>query len=176
MKLGNLNFEPVEQQPELVAETTKDCIKQNSLAGALVAEINDSLADTAAFCAHYGIGMDVSANCVIVEAKRAERVWYAACIILATTRADINGIIRKHLDARKLSFAPMETAVSLTKMEYSGITPIGLPGDWPILIDSAVMKKQHVVVGSGVRASKLLVPTKLVASLPNVEILDITKV
>ena len=67
--------------------------------------INPGLADTAAFCEHYDIGLDVSANCVVVEARRAERVWYAACVVLATTRADVNGIVRKHLGARKISFA-----------------------------------------------------------------------
>ena len=68
-----------------------------------------TLADTAAFCEHYDIGLGVSANCVIVEAKRADRVWYAACMVLATTRADVNGVVRKHLDARKISFASMDT-------------------------------------------------------------------
>ena len=60
------------------------------------------LADTAAFCEHYDVGLDVSANCVVVEAKRADRVWHAACMVLATTRADVNGIVRKHVDARKI--------------------------------------------------------------------------
>jgi prolyl-tRNA editing enzyme YbaK/EbsC (Cys-tRNA(Pro) deacylase) len=110
-----------------------------------------------------------------VEAKRGERVWYAACLVLATTRADINGIVRKQLDAKKLSFAPIDKAVALSQMEYGGITPIGLPADWPILVDENVAKVERAVIGSGIRGSKLLVTGKLLASLPNSTIMKLTK-
>ena len=141
----------------------------------LVSEIDGTLADTAAFCEHYDIGPDVSANCVIVEAKRADKVWYAACTILATTKVDVNNSVRRHLDARKISFAPMDTATTLTQMQYGGINPIGLPTDWPILIDTRVDTAEWVVIGSGLRSSKILVPGKLLASLPNATVLDIVK-
>jgi len=118
---------------------------------------------------------DVSANCVVVEARRAERVWFAACVVLATTRADVNGIVRKHLGARKISFTPMDSAVSQTGMEYGGITPIGLPADWPILIDLNVIDQQFVIIGSGIRGSKLQAATQVLTSLPNAEVLAITK-
>ena len=95
--------------------------------------------------------------------------------MLATTRADVNGIVRKHLDARKISFASMDTAVSLTGMEYGGITPIGLPADWPILVDQNVVDQQRVIIGSGVRGSKLLAPSEVLAALPGAEVLTITK-
>ena len=133
------------------------------------------LADTAAFCEHYDIGLDISANCVVVEARRADRVWFAACVVLATTRADVNGIVRKHLGARKISFAPMDSAVSLTGMEYGGITPVGLPDDWPMLVDLNVIDQARVIIGSGIRGSKLLAATEVLASLPNAEVLAITK-
>ena len=175
MKLGNLEFVPVKEKLDLVGETIKKSIETNNLSGILVAEIDAGLADTAAFCEHYNIGLDVSANCVVVEAKRADKVWYAACLILATTRADINGIVRKQLEAKKLSFAPMDKAVALSNMEFGGITPIGLPSDWPLLIDSAVAESERLVVGSGIRKSKLLVPGKLFNSLPNTEIMSLTK-
>jgi len=175
MKFGNLDFQDVGDNPNLVAEPVRESIKLNKLSNLLVAEIDAGLADTAAFCEHYKIGLEVSANCVVVEAKRADKTWYAACVLLATTRADINNIVRRHLDARKISFASMDTAVNLTKMEFGGITPIGLPADWPILVDSAVAKSEHVVIGSGIRGSKLLVPGKLFLSLPNTTVLNITK-
>ncbi|MDP2671198.1 MAG: YbaK/EbsC family protein [bacterium] len=176
INLGKLSFIPFVEEPELVAATVKDLIEKNNLADKVwVSKIDPGLADTAAFCEHYEIGMDVAANCVIVEASRAERSWYAVCLVLATTRADINGVVRRKLDARRASFAPMETAVSLTKMEYGGITPIGLPEEWPILIDEAVCKQERVIVGSGIRGSKLLVATSLFTELPNAEILPITK-
>ncbi|GFG50197.1 YbaK/EbsC family protein [Mycolicibacterium agri] len=132
-------------------------------------------ADTAAFCEHYDIGLDVSANCVVAEAKRADRVWYAACMVLATTRADVNGIVRKHLGARKISFAPMDTAVSLTAMEYGGITPVGLPADWPVLVDRNVADQQQVIIGSGVRGSKLLAAPRVLTKLPTAEVLTLTR-
>ena len=145
MKFGKLEFTNVQQRPELVAEPTKAAI-DNGPEDVLVAEIDASLADTAAFCEAYDIGLDVSANCVIVEAKRADKTWYAACMILATDRADINGVVRRQLDARKITFAPMDTAISLTRMEYGGITPIGLPDDWLLLVDEAITKNRLLSV------------------------------
>ena len=95
--------------------------------------------------------------------------------MLATTRADVKGIVRKQLGARNISFAPMDTAVSLTGMEYGGITPIGLPADWPILLDVNVIQQRQVVIGSGIRGSKLLASTSVLQTLPNTEVLTITK-
>ena len=140
MDVGKLTFVPVGEAMNLVGAPVRRHIGQAGGDGLWVTEIDQDLADTAAFCEHYDIGLDVSANCVVVEAKRADRVWHAACMVLATTRADVNGIVRKHVDARKISFASMNTAVALTGMEYGGITPIGLPTDgrsssirmWPI--------------------------------------------
>lgn len=175
VNLGTLTFVPVRQAMHLVADAVRRHIDQTSGDGLWVAEIDPTLADTAAFCAHYDIGLDVSANCVVVEAKRADRVWHAACMVLATTRADVNGIVRKHVDARKISFAPMDTAVSLTRMEYGGITPVGLPDDWPILVDQRVADQRRVIIGSGIRGSKLLASSDLLAALPAAEVLNITK-
>jgi prolyl-tRNA editing enzyme YbaK/EbsC (Cys-tRNA(Pro) deacylase) len=171
VRLGSLTFVPAGDAPELVAEPVRPLLRD----GLWVSAIDPSLADTAAFCGHHGIGLDVSANCVVVEARRADRVWFAACVVLASTRADVNGVVRKHLGARKISFAPMDTAVSLTGMEDGGITPVGLPHDWPILVDQAVVGQERVVIGSGVRGSKLLAATAVLASLPNAEVLAITK-
>src|SRR5690349_17874769 len=159
----------------LVADVVRRHIDQTCGDGLWVAEIDPTLADTAAFCEHYDIGLDVSANCVVVEARRADRVWYAACVVLATTRADVNGVVRKHLGARKISFASMDTAVTLTAMEYGGITPVGLPGDWPVLVDVNVIDRERVIVGSGIRGSKLLAAADILGSLPTTEVLSITK-
>jgi prolyl-tRNA editing enzyme YbaK/EbsC (Cys-tRNA(Pro) deacylase) len=174
MKLGKLTFSPINEHTELLAPATAE--RAQELSDSIwVTPIDATLADTAAFCEAYDVGLDISANCVIVEAKRGERIWYAACIILATDKVDVNGTVRKHLDARKLSFAPMDTAVALTGMEYGGITPLGLPADWPILIDSAVMEHEKVIIGSGIRASKILIPSPALASLLNATVLDIKK-
>jgi len=173
VKFGNLEFEPASTRPELVSESVK--LAASGISGLLVASIDSSLSDTAAFCEHYRISMDVSANCVIVEAKRADRVWYAACIVLATTRADINGVVRKYLEARKVSFAPMEKTVEMTGMEFGGITPIGLPGDIPVIVDSHVTEAEYVVIGSGIRGSKLLVKPEVLTGLPGAVVKDIVK-
>ncbi len=92
-------------------------------------------------------------------------------MILATTRADVNGLVRRHLDAKKASFASMDVAVAETGMEYGGIGPIGLPDGWPILVDRAVAATDAVVIGSGIRGSKLVVPGALLAALPAAEVL-----
>lgn len=175
MHFGKLDFQPIKQHLALVADPTRATIQALSLQGLFVTEIDAALADTAAFCEHYNIGLDVSANCVIVEAKRADRVWCAACMTLATNKIDINGIVRRFLDASKTSFAPMDSAMSLTGMQYGGITPIGLPSEWPVLVDARVASSDVVVVGSGLRSSKILAPGHLIASLPNATVLDIIK-
>ncbi len=175
MNLGKLTFQSLDNDTELVAEPTRAAIASGVLQDALVSKIDPGLSDTAAFCEQYQVGPEVCANCVIVEARRGDKTWYAACMILATTRADVNGIVRKHLDARKISFASMDTAVSLSGMEYGAINPIGLPEDWPILVDTQVANTAKVIIGSGIRGSKLLVPGQLLGTLPGAVVMDITK-
>ena len=119
--------------------------------------------------------MDVSANCVIVKAKRGEKVTYAAIMVRATDQADVNGVIRRTLDAKKVSFAPMDEATSLSGMEYGGINPIGLPADWQILVDEKVAALDKAIIGSGIRGSKLLVTGELLGSLPNSKVLNLVK-
>ncbi len=142
----------------------------------LVAPIDPGMADTAAFCEAYGVGLEISANCVVVAGKREGATRYAACVILANTRADVNNVVRRRLDVRKASFAPMAEAVALTGMEYGGITPIGLPDGWPVLIDSRVAAAPYVVIGSGVRGSKIALPGRVLAGLPAAEVIgDLAK-
>lgn len=137
-----------------------------------MAAIDPELADTAAFCEKYDVGLDISANCVIVAGRRGDSIRYAACMVLATTRADVNGLIRTMLDARKASFAPMDDAVALTGMEYGGITPIGVPADWPILIDSRIVELPEIIVGSGLRRSKIAMPGSALGALPGARVVE----
>jgi prolyl-tRNA editing enzyme YbaK/EbsC (Cys-tRNA(Pro) deacylase) len=173
--LGTLVAEPVLARPDLVAGPVAAALKALDPADAAsveAAEIDPDLADTAAFCAAYGSPMESSANCVVVAGRRGEQTRYAACVVLATARADVNGLVRRRLDARKASFAPMADAVALTGMEYGGITPLGLPDDWPLLVDAAVAAAPAVVVGSGLRGSKLALPGALLAALPGAEVVE----
>ncbi len=173
IKLGTLNIIPATKHPELLATSVASALSSFARANEMgVTEIDPNLSDTAAFCEYYQVGMNQAANCVVLEAKRADKSWFAACVILGSTRADVNGLARRILDARKVSFAQMDKAVVQTGMEYGAITPIGLPGDWPILIDKAVADSEYIIIGSGIRKSKLVVPGKLLASLPNVQVLE----
>ncbi|MFB7504558.1 YbaK/EbsC family protein [Streptomyces broussonetiae] len=130
-------------------------------------------ADTAVFVEHYGRDLlEQSANCVVVAGRRGGGTTLAACLVLSTTRADVNGVVRRHLGARKASFASMDTATGETGMEYGGITPVGLPAGWPVLVDSAVADLPYVLVGSGRRRGKLLVPGKALAELPGAVVLE----
>jgi prolyl-tRNA editing enzyme YbaK/EbsC (Cys-tRNA(Pro) deacylase) len=155
-----------------VAEPVAAALADLPAADVLVAPIDPDLADTAAFCAEYGVDPADSANCVIIAGRRGETTRYAACVVLATTRADVNGVVRKRLDARKASFAPMEDAVALTGMEFGGITPLGLPAPWPVLVDRAVLDRDVVVIGSGLRRSKLALAAYALEQLPSAEVVD----
>ena len=168
---GNLTWEPADRHTELLAAPVALAI--GTAPSARVAPIDAELADTAAFCAAYDVAMEHSANCVVVAGKRSGEVRYAAVLVLASMRADINGAVRRHLDVRKISFAPMDQAVSLTGMEFGGITPVGLPDGWPILVDEAVLAAGDVVIGSGIRGSKLLVPAAELAALAGAEVLPL---
>jgi len=175
MPLGSLELLPALNHPELLADPVATALRglPASVAELVqVAPIDPTLADTAAFCEKYGVGLDISANCVIVAGKRGESIRYAAVMVLATTRADVNGQVRTLLDARKASFAPMNDAVALTAMEYGGITPIGVPADWPILIDYSIVDLPQIVVGSGLRRSKIAMPGTVLAALPGAQVVE----
>jgi prolyl-tRNA editing enzyme YbaK/EbsC (Cys-tRNA(Pro) deacylase) len=172
--LGTLDWRPAAEHPELLAPPVAAAIAAASL-DCRVAPIDPDLADTAAFCAAYAVPLDTSANCVVVAGRRGEVSTMAACMVLATDRADVNKTVRKHLDVRKISFASMADAVSQTGMEYGGITPIGLPDGWPILVDEATVRPPWVVIGSGIRGSKILLPGPVLASLPNAQVLALTQ-
>jgi prolyl-tRNA editing enzyme YbaK/EbsC (Cys-tRNA(Pro) deacylase) len=176
--LGKLTTSVALRRPDLLAPAVARALDawpadaSVSADEVLVAPIDPELADTAAFCAAYDVSPTVSANCVVVTGKRESEVRYAACLVLATTRADVNGVVRRHLDVRKASFAPTAQAVELTGMEYGGITPIGLPAGWAILVDAAVAGTPTVVVGSGVRHSKIVLPGSALLCLAGAVAID----
>lgn len=181
--IGHLVTVPAAERPDLLAAPVAAALPAATAAaqqagGAsadaelFVAEIDPDAADTAAFSARYAVPLEVSANCVVVAGRRGQDTRLAACMVLATTRADVNGLVRRRLDARKASFAPMDLAVAETGMEYGGITPVGLPETWPVFVDAAVAATAYVVIGSGLRRSKLVVPGAALAALPRAEVLD----
>jgi prolyl-tRNA editing enzyme YbaK/EbsC (Cys-tRNA(Pro) deacylase) len=157
-RLGTLSSVPASLRTDLLAEPTHHALARAGLLEQVgVVEIDPSLSDTATTQQEFGLQPDTLANCVVVGGKREGNERLAACVVLADSRADINGIVKRLLDVRKASFLPVERAVSLSGMEYGGITPIGLPAEWPVLIDRRVTETDIVVLGSGVRRSKTLI-------------------
>ena len=170
---GTLELVPVAGRLDLVADpVAKALTSWTRMPDVSVAEIDPSLADTAALVEAADLPLDMSANCVVVAGRRGGDERVAACVVLATTRADVNGLVRRMLDVRKASFLAMDLAVEWTGMEYGGITPVGLPEDWFVLIDAAVVATPYVVIGSGVRRSKLALPGEALHDLPNVQVVD----
>lgn len=171
---GNLVWRPLRDEPELVAPVIAQAVANGAAPSAEVAPIDANLADTAAFCEEYDVAPEASANCIVVCARRGDVTTYAAVMVLAPDRADINRTVRKHLGARKISFAAHEETEELTDMQSGGITPIGLPADWPILVDQRVADAPLVVIGGGVRGSKIVLPGAELAALPGAQVLDLT--
>jgi prolyl-tRNA editing enzyme YbaK/EbsC (Cys-tRNA(Pro) deacylase) len=136
-----------------------------------VVDCDPDLADTAAFCETYGYSLDQSANAIVVVGKSEPRV-HVVCLVLATTRLDVNGTVRHRLGVRKASFASGEETAEMTGMTIGGVTPYGLPPGLPIWIDARVMARDEVIVGGGSRDRKLLVPPASLAALPGAEVVE----
>ncbi len=134
-----------------------------------VVACDPALADTAQFCAAYDYALEQSANAIVVVGKSDPRV-YAACLVLATTRLDVNRVVRKRLGTKKASFASADETRRLTGMAIGGVTPYGLPADLPLWIDERIMAVPEVIVGGGSRDRKLLVPPASLAALPNARV------
>ena len=130
-----------------------------------------ALADTAAFCAAYGFAPEDSANTIVVIGKSTPPV-YAACVVLATHRLDVNRTVRDRLGTRKASFASAEETRELTGMEVGGVTAFGLPADLPLWVDGAVMDRERIVLGGGSRSWKVVAPSSILLTLPNVAVVD----
>ena len=137
-----------------------------------VVEIDPELADTAAMTEAYDLPLTASANCVVVAGRRDGQERVAACVVRADTRADVNNLVKRTLDVRKASFLAMDRAVEESGMEYGGITPLGLPAHWRLLVDARIVDIDVAIVGSGVRRSKLLLPGRLLARLPGAEVVE----
>jgi prolyl-tRNA editing enzyme YbaK/EbsC (Cys-tRNA(Pro) deacylase) len=171
--LGGLTSVPAASRTDLLAPAALEALTALDWLGDVgVVEIDPRLSDTAATRDAFALDAAVLANCVVVGGKREGVERIAACVVLSTTRADVNGMVKRLLDVRKASFLPMERTVEQTGMDYGGITPIGLPADWPVLVDTRVEQAEVVIVGSGVRRSKILVPGRLLAALPQARVVN----
>ncbi|WP_324652743.1 YbaK/EbsC family protein [Georgenia sp. H159] len=172
LRYGTLTWVPALQRPDLLAEPVRAALESLPSADRVhVAEIDPEHADTAAMTEAYELPPEASVNCVLVAGKRAGEERVAACAVRATTRADVNSTVRRLLDVRKASFWPTDRAVEASDMEYGGITPVGLPREWRVLVaDDAATG--WAIIGSGVRRSKLLLPGEVLATLPGAEVVE----
>ena len=171
--LGGLTTAPASTRTDLLAPPTREALEALGWLDEVgVVEIDPDISDTAATRDEFGLDAANLANCVVVGGKREGVERIAACVVLSTTRADVNNTVKRLLDVRKASFLPMDRAVELTGMEYGGITPIGLPAGWPVLVDARVADQDVVIIGSGVRRSKILLPGRLIASLPGAQLIE----
>ncbi|WP_445257272.1 YbaK/EbsC family protein [Nocardioides aurantiacus] len=170
-RLGTLDLVPATSRPDLLGDPVRRALAAWPRAEeVLLAEIDPALADTAAMSEAYAVPLEASANCVVVMGRRAGDERTAACLVRADTRADVNTTVKKLLDVRKCSFLDHDRAVAETGMEHGGITPVGLPDGWRLLLDQRVVDIEQAVVGSGVRGSKLVLPGRLLAELPGAEV------
>jgi len=181
--LGTLTWERAVDRPDLLAASTHAAISGWAVVepavadSVLVAAIDPDLADTAAMTEAYDLPLSASVNCVLVAGRRAGEERTAACLVRATTRADVNNAVKRLLDVRKASFLPMDRATADSGMEYGGITPLGLPTGYRVLADAGVAADDPaagatVVIGSGVRHSKIALPGALLVRAPGVEVVD----
>ena len=171
-RIGSLESLPALAHPELLAPPVHEALKDwPGATDVAVVEIDPAYADTAAMSQKYDVPMADGANCVVVMGKREGEERLAACVVRADTRTDVNNLVKRTLDVRKASFLSMERAVEESAMEYGGITPVGLPEAWRVLVDEVCLDIPAAVIGSGVRRSKLLVPGRLLAELPRAEVL-----
>ena len=171
--IGSLESYPALSRPDLLGPSVAAALESWEAAERLaVVEIDPDLADTATLNATYDLPPEASANCVVVMGKRAGEERVAACVVRADTRADVNTTVRRLLDVRKASFHAHERAVEETGMEHGGITPIGLPAGWRLLVDARCVDIDVALIGSGVRRSKLLVPGADLARIPGAEVIE----
>lgn len=130
-----------------------------------------ALADTAAFCERYHFSLNQSANTIIVATK-TNPVSYACCVVLATTRLDVNKRVCELLQVKRASFADIQQTRDVTSMEIGGVTLFGLPPLLPVFIDSAVMNNTQIVLGGGNRKSKILLHPAELKKLPGIHIIE----
>jgi prolyl-tRNA editing enzyme YbaK/EbsC (Cys-tRNA(Pro) deacylase) len=149
----------------------REHLEQTGVNGWEIIDCDPALADTAAFCEAYGYAPEDSANTIVVIGKSSPPK-YAACVVLANTRLDVNRAVRQRLGVRKASFASVDETRDLTGMMIGGVTVFGLPADLPIWVDARVMQRPRVVLGGGSRSCKVVTPPEVLLRLPNAEVIE----
>jgi prolyl-tRNA editing enzyme YbaK/EbsC (Cys-tRNA(Pro) deacylase) len=170
MWLDKLGLRPASENLGWLAAPTAKAI--SLIPEALVFEIDPADADTGTLTSKYDLPLSDSGNAVLISGSRQGQVRHCCCMTPADRRVDVNHVVRQRLDVRKCSFASMDEAVAVSGMEYGAITPIGLPDDWPVWLDEYLADLEWVLIGSGIRTSKLVVPGKALLRLPGVQLVQ----
>ncbi|KAF1026356.1 MAG: hypothetical protein GAK40_01263 [Burkholderia plantarii] len=169
-----LDFIEPSAHDAVLPATVSTALKRAAFAGVSVFAVDDSASDTARFTERYGFGLEDCANTIVLRYRKGGAEHYAAVVTLGSRRLDVNGRVKQHLSAQRLSFASREVATELTGMAFGGITAFGVPDDWTILVDAAVVERERIVMGAGIRTAKLLLPPGLLAALPNADVAALT--
>lgn len=155
---------------DLLHPAVRSAVERHGLTVDVLA-CDPDLADTAAFCAHYGFALEQAANTIVVASKKLDPALYAVCVVLGTTRLDVNRAVAGLLGTKRLSFADAETTRALTAMEIGGVVAVGIDAH-PVYIDAAVMEQTRVVMGGGNRSSKLVLDPHELRKLPNADVVE----
>lgn len=176
MKIGNLVFSPVIENRNCVPDTVYNAICNWSgkcpKDSFLVAEIDSNYAGGQELCEHYEIDPKIGANCLVVEGKRNNAITYAVCLVPVGYRYNMSSVVRKAMNARQVSVAPLDFVLEKSKMEFGSITPIGLPEEWTLYIDPLVLKNERIIIGGGYVNSKLSILSRALLEMPNAIELD----
>lgn len=171
-----LDFKPILENRTLVSEVNLKIIEsvftEEEQREISVAEIDTTYIDGISLCNHYHVPYECGANCLVVECKRGTDKKYVALVVPVGYKYNMSSTVRKYTNARMVSVAPLDYVLEKTKMEQGSINPFGVPLEWEIFVDPKVLDNEKIVCGSGLRKSKLLLPSKYLLKLPNVVILD----
>ena len=174
--MNKLSFSPVIENKDLVCYPTYNVIDNwndpEQKRQFMVAEIDPEYAGGIELCQKYGFNPRMGANCLVVVGVRGQTETYAACVVPVGYRYDMSGVVRKCLNARRVSVAPLDKVIEATDMEYGSITAIGLPKEWKIFIDPMVVEHREIIMGSGLKKSKICFPSSALLQLPNAQLLE----
>jgi len=174
--MPTLIFQPVLTHPALVAPSVLKAVEnwqgQTARDEIKVAEIDPALCGGNELFAHYNLDPLEGANCLVVEAKRGDNKTLCACLAPVGFKMDLGGVLRKHVNARIVSMAPLDFVLEATQMEHGSVTPVGLPPEWRIFIDANLKDTKRLIVGGGLKKSKLQLPLTALLELPQAELLE----
>ena len=169
----NIEFEPLLNKTYLVPLSVYERTATfNNPDEILVAEIDPTCADGNTLCETYNLDHKMSIKCLIVESNDDDKEKVRAAILLPIDYKYSSSTVKKILESRDVTFSPLEEIIEATGMEYGSITPIGLPENYHILIDPLVLDNERIIVGGGLKKSKILMPSQTLLEIPNSKIVE----